>query len=251
MAQGATLENWARGSEWARDTGVDIARATEGKWRELFEEVALRHDSSWKCRRRGEGGWGGGGWGREKLRRDLWPWQVKLDEAMRESLLVDADYGPSMGAQLQAGKKLAEEQLQRVSEENGELGQTCEALRTKLMGLESILRHTDNELGTMKTSVEESAVEAQAARHATDSERVDRSSVAQLLMTWHSHKNAEAKLQALEVLAGVLELGEDARVSLGLTTRWALVEPEVKKEVAAGSTSLSFVDVWATFLSGS
>ena len=36
MAQGATLENWARGSEWARDTGVDIARATEGKWRELF-----------------------------------------------------------------------------------------------------------------------------------------------------------------------------------------------------------------------
>eukprot|EP01052_Picozoa_sp_SAG31_P039433 SAG31_NODE_5470_length_2520_cov_81.766212_4_plen_136_part_00 len=87
----ASLEGWARSSEWAHDTGVDIGRAMEGQWKELFEEV-------------------------------------KMEEAMRQALQDNESgrtMGPSPVVQLSVGKKLAEEEVQHLTRENRELEETC------------------------------------------------------------------------------------------------------------------------------
>lgn len=104
---GSTLKEWARTSDWAHDTGVDIGRATTGKWKELFEEVTM-------------------------------------DEAMREALADNTSAsGPSPVATLNAAKKLAEEQCQLLSAENDQLESDCLAMRKKLISLESIMTHTE------------------------------------------------------------------------------------------------------------
>lgn len=81
---------------------------------------------------------------------------------------------------------------------------------------------------------------------------LDRAVVADLLVKHLCRTTPPAaRTQALSVLAGMLELNADERISVGLTSQWELEKPELVKQVSEGRNQDTFADMWAKYLQGS
>ena len=85
-----------------------------------------------------------------------------------------------------------------------------------------------------------------------NSDALDRAVVADLLVKHLCPGTAPAaRTQALSVLAGMLELNAEERVSVGLTSRWELEKPELVKQVSEGKNEETFAEMWAKYLQAS